>query len=97
MLAVLGLMGYMLLTCALSTLTSFAHFRIIRHDLVCESRRRRNEYLNSVIDRVQRSSGVTVIEDDDEDTVEIIDDDEAQDSGPLAMPQPQETPKKQAA
>lgn len=96
MLAVLGLMGYMLLTCALSTLTSFAHFRIIRHDLVCESRRRRNEYLRSVIDRVQRSSGVTVVEDDDEDTVEIIDD-EPQDSGPLAMPPPQETPQKQAA
>lgn len=100
MLIALGLLGYMLLTSALSTLTSFAHFRIVRHNLVRESKRRRNEYLNSVLERVQKHSGVTVEDDDEiESSVEVLDDDDQPaDTGPLAMPAPvADAPLKQAA
>jgi hypothetical protein len=53
--AVLALLGYMLVNCTLSTLAARVRQQRRRHDLIVESRRRRQEYVDSIADRLKHA------------------------------------------
>ncbi len=98
MLLVLALLGMVLVMASLSTLTSHVHHRVRRHNLIRESKIQRNEYLRSLIERLTEEGSVEVIEDgtDEDDETDAAVEAEV-DTGPLAMPEPQDIPQKAAA
>ncbi|QDU71389.1 hypothetical protein [Mucisphaera calidilacus] len=82
-------LGYLLVTLALQLLTCYTHIRIARYDLIRESKIKRLEYFRSLAGRMGD-------DDNENDTIEIIDDD-TPDDGPIPMPQPGESTQRMAA
>lgn len=91
MILVLFILSYMLLTMALQTLTCHAHLMVRRHNLVRASKIKRNEYLNSLLNRMS---------DEDEtenETIEVLGNDDDDLAGPIAMPVEDDQPARMAA